>query len=193
MATIGMDKLYYAPITDGTNGETYGSPALIGKAISADISITYADGQLYGDDAIAESVHEFQSGTVTLSTTNLDSSVVSALTGARVDSNGVLVSSAEDTAPYVAVGFRAKKSDEKYKYVWLYRVKFGVPTENAATKGSSIAFSTPSIEGTVYSREKASNGTHPWKVSIDESESGVDASAITAWFSAVYEPAAPTP
>ena len=100
-----------------------------------------------------------------MSTTNLDSSVVSALTGARVDSNGVLVSSAEDTAPYVAVGFRAKKSDGKYKYVWLYRVKFGVPTENAATKGSSISFSTPSIEGTVYSREKASNGTHLcWKL-----------------------------
>ena len=190
MATIGMDKLYYALITDGQTGETYGTPALIGKAISAEISVTYSDDQLYGDDAIAESVHEFSSGTLKLSTTNLDSEVVSALTGATVDSNGVLIASAEDSAPYVAVGFRAKKSDGKYKYVWLYRVKFGVPTENANTKGSSVTFSTPSIEGTVFPRNKAFSGAHPWKVSVDESEDGANAATVSGWFNAVYEPSA---
>lgn len=193
MATIGMDKLYYAAITDGANGETYGSPALIGKAMSADLSISYAEGELYGDDMLAESVREFQSGTITLGTTNLDASVVAALTGARVDSHGALIDASEDSRPYVAVGFRAKKSDGKYKYVWLYRVQFSTPSEKAATKGNSIAFATPTIEGKIYARNKVVGTKHPWKATIDESESGVDASAITAWFSAVYEPAAPTP
>ena len=188
MATIGMDKLYYATITDGVSGETYGTPALIGKAMSADISIEHNECELYGDDAVAEAVREFKSGKITLGTTNLDSGVVEALTGARVDSKGALIAASEDTAPYVAVGFRAKKSDGKYRYIWLYRVKFGIPTENAATKGSSVSFSTPTIEGTIYARNKAVANAHPWKAMIDESESGADAAVIAGWFNAVYEP-----
>ena len=35
MATIGLDKLYYAPITAGTGGaETYGTPVQLAKAIN---------------------------------------------------------------------------------------------------------------------------------------------------------------
>ena len=38
MATIGLDKLYYAPITENANGEeTYGTPVQLAKAISADL------------------------------------------------------------------------------------------------------------------------------------------------------------
>lgn len=189
MATIGMDKLYYATITDGDSGETYGTPALIGKAMSADISVSYAEAELYGDDILAESVREFQSGTITLGTTNIASGVVAALTGGRVDSKGVLVDTSEDSRPYVAIGFRAKKSDGTYKYVWLYRVQFSVPVENAATKGSSITFATPTIEGKIYPRLKLNGTKHPWKATIDASESGADASTVSGWFSTVYEPA----
>ena len=35
MATIGLDKLYYAKITEDENGdETYATPKLLAKAIS---------------------------------------------------------------------------------------------------------------------------------------------------------------
>ena len=34
MATIGLDKLFYAPITEAANGdETYGTPVQLAKAI----------------------------------------------------------------------------------------------------------------------------------------------------------------
>jgi hypothetical protein len=34
MATIGLDKLYYSKITDGTDGdETYGAPVALAKAM----------------------------------------------------------------------------------------------------------------------------------------------------------------
>ena len=40
MATIGLDKLYYAKITEDENGdETYATPKLLAKAISADLSV----------------------------------------------------------------------------------------------------------------------------------------------------------
>ena len=44
MATIGLDDLYYATITEGNNGdETYGTPVKLAKAISAEVSTEIAE------------------------------------------------------------------------------------------------------------------------------------------------------
>jgi len=192
MATIGLDKLYYASITEGTTGdETYGTPTQLAKAISADLSIELNEATLFADDGQAEAVKEFKSGTISLGVDDIGNSVAAALVGATVDSNGVLVSRSEDSAPYVAIGFRAKMSNGRYKYFWLYKVLFGVPANSLATKGDSITFSTPTIEGTIFRRNKAdSKGKHPWKVEC--TEDGTNTSIISAWYTSVYEPTYPT-
>ncbi len=69
------------------------------------------------------------------------------LTGAATDDNGVLISATENAGAPVAVGFRAMKPDGKYRYFWLYKVKFGIPDTNLETKGDSITFQTPTIDG----------------------------------------------
>ena len=146
MATIGLDKLYYAKITEDENGnETYASPVQMAKAMTADLSVELAEATLYADDGASEIVKEFKSGTLSLGVDDIGASVASDLTGATIDANGVVVSTSEDGGEPVAVGFRAKKSNGKYKYYWLYRVKFGIPATNLATKGDSITFSTPTI------------------------------------------------
>ena len=190
MATIGLDKLYYAPITEGTNGdETYGTPVQLAKAISADLSIELAEATLYADDGASEVVKEFKSGTLSLGVDDIGAATAAALVGVTVDKNNVIVSTSEDTTTNVAVGFRAKKSNGKYKYFWLYRVKFGIPATNLATKGDSITFSTPTIEGTVMRRNKPdSKGNHPWKSEVTEGDTGVTASTISGWYNSVYEP-----
>ena len=190
MATIGLDKLYYAIITEGTGGvETYGTPKVMAKAISAELAPQIAEATLYADDGAAENVKEFTSATFTLGVDDLASDVMADLLGVTVDQNGVVVSTPDDAAPYVAVGFRAKRSNGKYQYFWLYRVKFGVPNNTLATKGESITFNTPSIVGTVMRRNKADgNGGHPWKVDVVEGATGVDQTVIDGWYSDVYEP-----
>ena len=190
MATIGLDKLYYAIITEGTGGvETYGTPKVLAKAISAELAPQIAEATLYADDGAAENVKEFTSATFTLGVDDLASDVMADLLGVTVDQNGVVVSTPDDAAPYVAVGFRAKRSNGKYQYFWLYRVKFGVPNNTLATKGESITFNTPSIVGTVMRRNKADgNGGHPWKVDVVEGATGVDQTVVDGWYSAVYEP-----
>ena len=51
MATIGLDKLYYAKITEDENGnETYASPVQMAKAMTADLSVELAEATLYADD-----------------------------------------------------------------------------------------------------------------------------------------------
>ena len=70
------------------------------------------------------------------------------------------------------------------------RVIFGIPATNLATKGDSITFSTPTIEGTILRRNKLDgNGKHPWKAEVTEGDTDVAASTITGWYTEVYEPA----
>ena len=144
MATIGLDKLYYASISeDPTSGEeTYAVPKPLAKAISAELSVEVAEAILYADDGASEIVKEFKSGTLTLGVDDLGAEAAAALTGARLDANGVLISTSEDGGTPVAIGFRAARSNGKYQYFWLYRVKFALPGTTLATKADSITFST---------------------------------------------------
>ena len=190
MATIGLDRLYYAKITEGENGEeTYATPTPLAKAISAELSVELAEAILYADDGAAEIVKEFKNGTLALGIDDVGSTVASDLTGATIDDNHVLISTSEDGGTPVAVGFRAKKANGKYKYYWLYKVKFGIPATNLATKGDSITFSTPTIEGTIMRRNKLdAKGKHPWKAEVTEGDTEVAAETITNWYKNVYEP-----
>ena len=190
MATIGLDKLYYAKITEDENGnETYGTPKVLARAMQADLSVELAEATLYADDTAVEVIKAFKQGKITLGVDDLAGGVAEDLTGATVDGNGVLVSTAEDTAVAVAIGFRAKRANGKYRYFWLYRVVFTIPSTNLQTKGDSITFSTPSIEGTVIRRNRPDDtGTHPWKAEATEGATGVSDSVITNWYDSVYEP-----
>ena len=190
MATIGMDKLYYAKITEDEEGiETYDTPKVLAKAMTADLSVELAEATLYADDAASEVYKAFKSGTLSLGVDDLANGAAEDLTGASVDDNGVLVSAVEDISTAVAIGFRAMKSNGKYRYFWLYKVLFSIPATSLATKGDSITFSTPTIEGTVMRRNKPdANGSHPWKAEVTEGTSGVSQATITNWYNSVYEP-----
>ena len=132
---------------------------------------------------------EFKSGTLSLGIDDIGVTAAEDLTGAKLDDNHVVVSGSEDGGTPVAVGFRAKKTNGKYRYFWFYRVIFGIPATNLSTKGDSITFSTPTIEGTVLRRNKLDdNGKHPWKSEVNEEDIIVPASVITGWYAQVYEP-----
>jgi phi13 family phage major tail protein len=190
MATIGLDKLFYAPITEDENGdEEYGTPVMLAKAMTAELSIELNEATLYADDGAAEIVKEFKSGTLSLGVDDIGVAAAEALTGAKIDANGVLISASENDGAPVAVGFRARKANGTYRYFWLYRVKFAVPSTNLTTKGDSIEFSTPTIEGTVTRRNKLDGkNEHPWKAEVNEDDTAVEASVISGWYTEVYEP-----
>lgn len=190
MATIGLDRLYYSKITEGADGsETYAAPISLAKAMKADLSVELAEAVLYADDGAAEVVKEFKSGKLALGIDDIGTTAAEDLTGAKIDDNKVLISASEDGGTPVAIGFRAKKANGKYRYFWLFRVKFGIPATNLLTKGDSISFQTPTIEGTVMRRNKLDGlGKHPWKAEVSEDDTGVIATTISTWFTEVYEP-----
>ena len=190
MATIGLDKMYFAPITEDANGnETYGTPEKLAKAMTVEMEIEVLEATLYADDGPAENVKEFGTGKITLGVDDIGINAAEKLTGAQIDENHVVISQSEGGGKPVALGFRAKKSNGTYRYYWLYRVVFGIPATNLTTKGEEITFSTPTIEGTILRRNKLDgNSRHPWKSEVNEDDVTVPRSVITGWYSQVYEP-----
>ena len=190
MATIGLDSLYYAPITEDTDGnETFGTPVKLAKAMTVGLTVDIAEAILYADDGASIIIKEFSGGSLSLGIDDLGKQTAASLVGATIDDNGVLVSASEDGGNPVAVGFRAKLPNRKYRHFWIYRIVFSIPGADLATKGDSITFSTPTIEGTIMRRNKLDgNGKHPWKVQVDEGDTGLSPSVISSWFTTVYEP-----
>ena len=191
MATIGLDRLFYAPITEApvTGEETYGTPVMLAKAISAELSVELAEATLWADDGASEIIKEFKGGKLSLGVDDIGRPAAETLTGATTDDNGVLISASENSGNPVAVGFRAMKPNGTYRYFWIYKVKLGFPATNLQTKGDSITFQTPTIEGMVMRRNKVDGmGKHPWKAEVTEGGVGVPAAIITAWYTQVYEP-----
>jgi phi13 family phage major tail protein len=189
LATYGLEKLYYATITEDSEAiETYGTPQVLAKAIKVDISVEVVEESLYADNGACYIIKEFQSGKITLNTADLTPQVIADLTGASTDENGVMISASEDGGKTVAVGFRANRPEGKDRFYWLYKIKFGIPGVNLETKGKSISFQTPTIEGTILRRNKPdSNNRHPWMAQVVDGDPGVSSTTIANWFSSVYE------
>ena len=185
MATVGLRDLFYAKITEVTDETstktTYDAPKRMAKAINADLSVEVAEGKLHADDAVDEVEREFVGGTLTLGVNDISDEVQADLLGHTLAEDGTLYANADDSAPYVALGFRCKKPGGKFKYIWLYKVKFGEPSENYATKGENITFNTPTITGDIMRRPDDNN----WKAQ----HTGLPSEAVpAAWFTAVKEP-----
>lgn len=179
--TLGLKDLYYAVITEGEDGaENYGTPKKMAGAMTADLSVTTADGKLYVDDMLSQAVSEFASGTLKLGIDDLTPEVTAEILGQDVDENEVVWAGGEDEPPYIAVGFRAKKTGGKYRYIWLLKCRAKVPAEKYETKGESINFQTPEIELDFMRREKDGN----WKADYTGKP---ESDTAKSWFTSVPE------
>ena len=153
MAQIGLTNLWYGLLTEAEDGTpSYAGAKSFGKAVSAKVDVSTNDATLYADDALAESDKSFQNAKVTLGVADDDMTIFAEILGHKVaDSGGEMVRSADDAAPWVGLGRVVTKmvgGKYVYKGEFLYKVKFSEPSQEDSTKGESVDFSTPEIEGT---------------------------------------------
>lgn len=153
MAKIGLTNLIYSNLTEASDGTpSYDGAKTLGKAVSANVSITNNSATLYADDALAESDTSFQTGTITCGVDEDADATFAPLLGHEITDQGEVTKNATDTAPWVGVGRIVTKMVSGvyfYKAEVLLKVKFGEPSQDDTTKGESIEFSTPEIEGTI--------------------------------------------
>ena len=162
MANIGLTNIWFSNLTEASDGTpSYDGAKNIGKAVSCSVSITNNEAKLYGDDALAESDTSFASGTITLGVTDDNDEIFAPLLGHAIDASGEVVKASTDAAPYVGCGRIVTKMVNgayKYKVEFLYKCKFSEPSKDENTKGESIEFSTPSVEGVIAALSDV-NGT----------------------------------
>jgi phi13 family phage major tail protein len=178
---IGLDNLVFAVLTkDDSTGVTYGNPQKLGEAINVKVTPTVANLKVYGDDALLDSANELQSVDLELEIVTLPLAVQAALLGHTV-TNGIMHRGINDVAPYVAVGYRRRKLNGKFRYTWLYKGVFEEITDEGQTKDDKPAVKTAKLKATFIPR--TFDGL--LDVSADEEETGFTADTATSWFTEV--------
>lgn len=157
MAKIGLNNLKFGVLSEVGETVTYGAMQSLGKAVSANVSITSNSAVLYADDAIAETDNTFSAGTITLTVDDDGDTVFAPLLGHEIDSeSGVMIRNKNDVAPYVGVGRiinKMKNGARLFKVEFLSKVKFSEPSQESNTHGETTEFGTPQIEGTIATLE----------------------------------------
>ena len=154
MAKIGLRNFRYGILTEAQDGTpSYGGPLTPGKAISCNVDISSNNAMLYADDTLAESDTSFQNGTATIGIDDDDIETMATFLGHEVNQEtGAMVRNVNDTAPYIGFGriiVKQVNNAYKYKVEFLYKVKFSEPSQSDQTKGETVEFATPEIEGII--------------------------------------------
>ena len=183
---IGLKNMVIAPLTSDTEaGVSYGQLQLVAGSIEASITPENNDPDVqYADDVEWDVVYPDPEITFNTTLVDLPLSLQQQILGNALDTNGVLIKTATDEPGYFAVGFQSEKSNHKYRYVWLYKVRARPITENFGTKeGSTINRQTQEVEWTAVPRIYDGQ----YQAVADEGENDFTAEDGATFLSSVYE------
>ena len=159
MAFIGMRHVVGAVITAETAGSepTYGTSGSgfdIGKAITGNLTINRNTTPLYADDAIAEDDNGINSMDLELGLDDLLEDVQGKMGLLKETTAGspavTTYYETSEAAKNIGLGYervRRKNGVTKFQAIWIYKVLFSRNNENSQTKGESIEWNTPTING----------------------------------------------
>ena len=186
-STIGLKNVVFAPLTEDTEEKlAYGAVQALAGAIEASVTPSNTDPDVqYYDDIEGDVLYPDPEIALKTKMADIPLSIQEMIFGNNVDDNGVLIRSADDKPPYFAVGFMSEKSNHKYRYVWLYKVRAKPVTENYQTKeGSTITRQTGEVEWTAIKR------THDglYQAVADEGENGFTDALAATFLESVYTP-----
>lgn len=169
MAKFGAKEPCFKP--DGAESGT-----VLGKLVSANLTVNLASGELFADDALAEQGSLFYSGNIAVELDDMTDDVAVEVFNAAESQDGSVVYSAGDNAPYGKLVYYKTlmrggvKSWQGYYYP---RVRAVLGNDNAQTKGSSITFQTTTVNFVIFEEED----TGVWR----ETVSFEDEADAAAW------------
>ena len=156
MAFIGLRNPVFAPITSEPEEAAivYGPGMKLCDAIGANVSFKRGDSPLYASDGIVESDNGITGGTVAYNASDLTDDQQKTMLGLMAEGTETNAYYEETGASAKPGGFgyiRVKKKDGALKYVgyWIHKVLFSLTSDEAKTKGESIDWQTPTVDGTI--------------------------------------------
>lgn len=163
MAFVGLSRPYVAQLSNEAN-KTYSNCFKCGKAISLSVTPNYNEVKLYADNVLDEYVKEFKDGTISLGTDRLPKEAQTVMFGHTVTTSSgsnTITYKSNDNANYVGIGFvidEVLDSVKTYTATIIYKCKFTEAADSYTTKGDSIEFKTPTVEGAI-----AALSDYTWK------------------------------
>ena len=160
MAFIGMRKPRFFPIsTPRVDGSaiSYGTPVVIGPAVSAQVTFDSADNPDYGDDVVVNNDLGINGYNIALETTEMGKDARAAVLGWVAKSSGTPAAvthyEVTDAEPpeggfaFIRVSLPKNSSTRKYEAFFFHCLKFSDGGENASTKQKQITWNHPTING----------------------------------------------
>lgn len=186
-STVGLKNMVIAPLDVDTEATlTYGDLQLVAGAIEASITPESNDPDImYADDIEFDVVYPDPELSFKTKMADIPLAIQEMVFGNNIDDNGVLVRKAGDSPPYFAVGFKSEKSDGRYRYIWLFKVRAKPLTESYATReGTTVNRQTGEVEWTAIKR------THDglYQAIADEGENAFTTEKAATFLESVYTP-----
>lgn len=161
-STIGLKDLVTAELLTDTVAETtYDTVEDVAGSINIEISDDSGEAdKQYADDSEYDRLYPLPKLSFSMEMADIPPDMLAKFFGHATDAYGVVVSSQDDTPPYRAFGFKSKKADGTYRYVWLLKcvpVKRAGDHAHETESGDSVNRQTSKIEWeaipTIYTGE----------------------------------------
>lgn len=192
MARIGLSKPYAALYANSGGSVSYTSGALVGKAVSLEISLEDGGNNiLYADNAPAESDPSFAGGSLAVGTDDLSAAVMKSFLGMYEESivttgftNFTTVSpkwyknNDSQVVPYLGFGAIAKKMVGgviKYVAIVFRKIQFSNLTQSLETQGETISWQTETLNAQIL---RDDSSTHDWRWVSSDMDSESDAEQV---------------
>ena len=154
MAFIGMRHVVVAEVDTHVDGSepTYKAGVIAGRAITGNLSKTFNDNPLRADDMDAENDNSLLSMALELGVDDLEEDAkvyMGLLKSSGTESDKTYYETSAPSKPmgtgYIRV--RRRRSVTTYQVIWIYKVQFQIESENSQTKGRTIEWNTPVVNG----------------------------------------------
>lgn len=191
---IGLKDVVYAILTESSDvvGGTasYGTVYPLANSLDLSFDPGSSSASLFADDGLAFAAETVGEMKITLGNADILPADMARILG-HTYANGQIVDNSLDQSPYIAIGAKMLRSGKDgsnlvYDYVWMYKCKLSKPKFDAKTKGASIEYQTPMLEGLVC--QLTSSGNYRMRMRTDDTNAVV--ATLTGFFTTVTLPGA---
>lgn len=175
---INVKNLVYSVLTSDTSaGVSYDSVNPLAKAMTIEVTPTQATGVLYGDGAQQENLAKLTGLSAALEVNKIAIEHRAIIQGHTYE-NGVMTYSADDEAPYIAIGYQVEGTNGFSEYVWLLKGRVQEGNQNASQATDKINFTTDKMTINFIPREYDKF----LEFTGDSSNSDLFDDQVAAWF-----------
>lgn len=160
---IGLKDVHFAEvISDTAETLSYGIPIPVAKALIARINPNSNSETLFVNDKPYDTTNTLGEIEIELNLADISAEIQAIWLGHTL-LNGKLIRKSSDVPIWVALGFKALKSNGHFRYIWFTKGKFMVPEKKFQTRSNNVEFNSLTIQGKFVTRVY----DQQWKKSID--------------------------